>query len=416
MDICIRRGSRQIGGSCVEIRQDEYRILIDFGLPLDAEGCDKKYLPEVPGLDGKDASLLGILISHPHLDHFGLLSLVAPNIPVGMGPAARRILTASASFLPDKFSVSSSGWNYDSGRPIEIGPFRVTPLLADHSAYDAYSLLIEAAGKRLFYSGDIRAHGRKGSLFHRTLSKLPENIDALLLEGSSLGRVGNNDTFPSENQIESDLIDIFNSTEGLALVHCSAQNIDRIISIFRACRQTGRKLVVDLYTAAILEATGNRNIPQSDWPDVALVVPQCQRIHVKKHSLFNLLEKHSRHRMYLEHLKEAPQRATILFRPLYIPDLEKHSGLLHNAVYIYSQWEGYWKEGKFENVETFLSKNNIRKQSIHTSGHASPADLHRFVERMKPSKVVPIHSFLPERYSELFPNVELHGDNEWWKV
>ncbi|MEN6436811.1 MAG: hypothetical protein ABFD58_13450, partial [Anaerolineaceae bacterium] len=48
-----------------------------------------QYLPEISGLDGNDASLLGILISHPHLDHFGLLTHISPMIPVGMGPAAR---------------------------------------------------------------------------------------------------------------------------------------------------------------------------------------------------------------------------------------------------------------------------------------------------------------------------------------
>lgn len=45
------------------------------------------------------------------------------------------------------------------GKPIDIGVFKITPYLVDHSAYDAYSLLIEAEGKRLLYSGDFRAHG-----------------------------------------------------------------------------------------------------------------------------------------------------------------------------------------------------------------------------------------------------------------
>jgi len=31
--------------------------------------------------------------------------------------------------------------------------------LVDHSAYDAYALLVEADGERLFYSGDLRDVG-----------------------------------------------------------------------------------------------------------------------------------------------------------------------------------------------------------------------------------------------------------------
>ncbi len=37
MRVCIHRGSKQIGGSCVEVESHGQRLLIDLGLPLDAE-------------------------------------------------------------------------------------------------------------------------------------------------------------------------------------------------------------------------------------------------------------------------------------------------------------------------------------------------------------------------------------------
>jgi ribonuclease J len=107
MRACIHRGSKQIGGSCVEVENQGQRLLIDLGLPLDAENNSSQYLPEISGFDGNDPSLLGILISHPHLDHFGLLTHISSAIPIGMGPAARRILTAAAPFLPGNWHVSS---------------------------------------------------------------------------------------------------------------------------------------------------------------------------------------------------------------------------------------------------------------------------------------------------------------------
>ena len=99
MRACIHRGSKQIGGSCVEVANCGQRLLIDFGLPLDAEENNSQYLPKIAGLDGSDRSLLGVLISHPHIDHFGLLAHISPSIMVGMGAAARRILEAAAPFL-----------------------------------------------------------------------------------------------------------------------------------------------------------------------------------------------------------------------------------------------------------------------------------------------------------------------------
>lgn len=164
MQVCIHRGSKQIGGSCVELKCDGQRLLLDLGLPLDADGDNAKYLPNVQGLDGSDPSLLGILISHPHLDHFGLLGHVASTIPVGLGPAARRILMAAAPFLPGERVIPAVGWDYVSGKKFQVGPFSITPYLVDHSAYDSYALLIECAGKTIFYSGDFRDHGRKSAL------------------------------------------------------------------------------------------------------------------------------------------------------------------------------------------------------------------------------------------------------------
>jgi len=415
MRVCIHRGSKQIGGSCVEIESRGQRLLVDLGLPLDADENTSQYLPEVSGLDGNDPTLLGVLISHPHIDHFGLLAHISPRVPVGMGAAARRILIAAAPFLPTNLSVPENGWDYLSGQSFNIGDFRITPFLVDHSAYDAYSLMIENGGKSIFYSGDFRAHGRKAALFEYLVDNPPTNIDSLLLEGSSLGRQGNDSQSPTEKEIEARLIDVFSTTEGLAMVHTSAQNIDRIVSIFRASKRTGRKLIIDLYTAAILEATANKNIPQSSWPEVALFVPQSQRVQIKKNAWFDLLKRHASNRIYIEDIQQAPRKSTLLFRPLHRFDLERGE-CLEGATYIYSLWEGYWERGAYEEVEAWLERHAIPKHSIHTSGHACPGDLKKFVAAVNPRKVIPIHSFRPELYPNLFPNVAIHDDGEWWEV
>lgn len=415
MRACIRRGSKQIGGSCIEVEQDGKRLLIDLGLPLDAPANTADIVPDGLVLDGTDQNLLGILISHPHLDHYGLLAHVDGSIPIGLGPSARRVLAAAAPFLPGTWPVPSAGWNYESGRPIEVGPFTVTPFLVDHSAYDAYALLIEGGGERLFYSGDFRGHGRKAALLDRLVAAPPADIDALLVEGSSLTRLPLDARFPTEAEIESQLVAELRDTKGLALVHTSAQNIDRIVSIFRASRRCGRRVVLDLYAAAILEATGNLNLPQSDWPDVALYVPELQRRQIKRAGMFDVLARHSRNRIFIEDLAALPARSTLLFRPLHRKDLEG-AACLAGAKYIYSQWEGYWDSGSYDEVKAFLDAHGIPKVSLHTSGHASPVDLKRSVSALNPGKVVPIHSFRSDRYPELFDRVEPQPDGQWWPV
>jgi ribonuclease J len=415
MNICIHRGSRQIGGSCVELEQNGQRIILDLGLPLDVESNDESYLPDIRGLDGSDSYLLGIFLSHSHLDHTGLIKHISPGIPVGMGEAARRIMDSAAPFLPDKFPLPPEGWNYQTRKAFKVGPFRITPFLMDHSAYDAYALLIEAGGKRLFYSGDFRSHGRKAKLFENIVKNPPRNIDILLMEGTCLGRLDQGQHHPTEYDVEQKLTQIFLETQGLAMVQASAQNIDRIVSIMKASKRAGRIMLIDLYTAVVLEATENKNIPQSHWPEIALFVPHSQRIKIKNNAWFDQLKHHSTNRIFMELLQKNPNKYTLLFRPLHIQDLERGQ-CLDNSVYVYSQWEGYWERGDYDKVKDWINEKKIPKQSVHTSGHASPADLQKFVKALSPLKVVPIHSSRPERFPELFPSVEFHNDGDWWEA
>lgn len=410
----IHRGASQIGGSAIEIEAAGERLLLDCGLPLDGDPEDDGLLPEVPGLRAEDTSLLGILLSHGHRDHWGLIPKARPSLSVFMGAATERILCAAVPFVPNAVAMRAAGHFLDR-RPQGIGPFTVTPYLMDHSAFDAYALMIEACGKRLFYSGDLRAHGRKGALFERMLRHPPALIDAMLMEGSSIGRLAAHDSFPTEDDIEQALVARMRTAAGMVLVAASAQNIDRVVSIYRAAKRTGRTLVVDLYAAEILRATGRPSIPQTHWPDVALFTPHRQRVMVKERGLFDLLDHHKAGRVFPEQLAERPDRFVMLYRHAFHQDLVR-AQCLSGALAIWSQWAGYLAQPYGETAWAALKEQGVAREVIHTSGHASIADLQRLAESVAPKQLVPIHSFQPERFGEFFRNVTQRQDGEWWEV
>lgn len=235
MRICIHHGTKEIGGSCVEVEASGSRIVVDLGLPLDAAETDATFLPQISGLREDDPSLLAVILSHGHRDHWGLVPTIRPQVPIVMGQAAGSIMRASADFIPDGFAPRV--WKYlVSGHRLQLGPFAITPYLVDHSGFDAYALAIEADGRRLFYSGDLRGHGRKSRLFELLVARPPQNIDVMLMEGSSLGRLAVDEAFPTEEALESVFVDRFKASEGLVLVACSAQNIDRVVTVYRAAK------------------------------------------------------------------------------------------------------------------------------------------------------------------------------------
>jgi len=337
----IHRGTREIGGTCIELESAGSRILLDLGLPLNATDLASTPLPGVDGLAEKSATLLAIVLSHGHRDHWGLVPKVNHQIPVIMGRATENIMRAAADFVPDAIALNAARY-LDHGKRIQLGPFAIRPHLVDHSGFDAYAMEVEANGKRLFYSGDLRAHGRKGRLFEALINNPPRKIDTMLMEGSSLGRLTDDQSFPTEESLEKSFIDRFKATEGMALVACSAQNIDRVVTVYRAAKQSGRTLIVDAYAAEVLKATGHDSIPKPvpGWSNLAVFIPQSQRVQLRKKNIAPLVNSYRGFRLWPEQLSEKASSSVMLFRGWMMQDLDRAKALAGARVF-WSQWDGY---------------------------------------------------------------------------
>ncbi len=415
MRIRIHRGTQEIGGTCIEVEAGESRIVLDVGLPLDAvEEESEALLPDVSGFRELDENLLGAFISHPHQDHYGLAKHLLPEVLVYIGEGTHNILKAASAYVPGAHYFENP--QFISHRATtDIGPFRITPYLVDHSGFDSYALLVEADGKRVYYSGDFRGHGRKSQMFERLIERPPSDIDVLVMEGTTIGRAGSSEGFATENELEWQFVQAFRGTSGVHFVWTSTQNIDRLVTIFRAAKRTGRTLVIGLYTAVVLEAMARETIPQSDWEGVNLYIPHRQRVHIMENELFEDLRRHGKNRVFPEDLTSLRERAVMLFTPAMIGDWGVQK-VLEGARFTYSMWDGYLADPGTQRVVRWLESHGIPWQSIHTSGHASTADLQRFADALAPRKLVPIHSFEGDRFSEFFDNVVQEQDGLWWEV
>jgi ribonuclease J len=413
MRVCIHRGTHEIGGTCIEVESQGRRIVLDVGLPLEAEPADVP-LPSVAGFAQADPSLLGVVISHPHLDHYGLAHKLPPGTPILIGSAAERILKAASVFVPGDVHFDNVVHLQDR-TPVRLGPFTITPFLMDHSAYDAYAVLVEAGGRRLFYSGDLRAHGRKGKLFERLVARPPENVDVLLMEGSTIGRTGEDNEYPTEAELEKRFEQLLAEAKGLSLVWCSGQNIDRLVTIYRAARHAKKQLIVDMYTASVLRAIGNPKLPQPGFAGFRVFLPWTQKQTIIRKEMFDLAASFKAARIYPENLAGVAAKSVMLFRPSMAKDLEK-AECLAGARMIYSLWGGYLKEDRQQGFLTWLQRHCIPMAHCHTSGHAPVKDLKRLAKALAPRELVPIHSFHPQEFGVLFDQVHVKEDGAWWNL
>jgi ribonuclease J len=89
---------------------------------------------------------------------------------------------------------------------------------------------------------------------------------------------------------------------------------------------------------------------------------------------------------------------------------------LGGAHLAWSMWPGYLRDEGGVALQAFLHERAISMSMHHSSGHASVPDLRRFVDALRPGRVVPIHTFAGDRFTDLFPRVDRRQDGEWWQV
>jgi ribonuclease J len=425
MQITIYRGTKEIGGTLIELLSGDSRILIDAGFPLFLNNqpidgsvaslsfdklLENGVLPSIKGLYAWDEPTFdAVLISHAHIDHYGLLKYINPEIPVYMSPGTKKMIEITQLFkLTDPIPLNFLGFRmYEQ---FSVGDFKIKPFLMDHSAFDAAAFEISDCEKTVLYTGDFRGHGRKGICLDMFIDNATKGADVLLSEGTMFGR--QEEEVMTEKGLEKRLIDTIANSKGPILFQSSSQNIDRLVSFYKAASKLGKIFVVDIYTANILyelrQLGNNLPYPSADYRNIKVFYPYrlTQKIfneigeeYAKRFSPFYIPK---------NKLKEEQDNIVMSVRPSMKMDIEIAG--LQNGLFIYSLWSGY-RTGDYQlTFENTLTKAGFTADVLHTSGHATVSDIKRVLVELKPKQITPIHTMLPDSFVELSDNIVLRDD------
>ena len=217
--------------------------------------------------------------------------------------------------------------------------------------------------------------------------------------------------FPTEQELEDRFVEVAQATAGAVVVFGSMQNLDRLVTVYRAARRSGRETVLDLYGATVAAAT-RPTIPQPGFTDLLVYLPRRQRGLVKQSREFWRTQQIRAQRIFPEELAEHPGRYLLHVPPSTAREFLDSRVLDTRGVAVWSLWEGYLAEPSGKALQEVLRAAQVRLVHLHTSGHASVPDLRRLVDAIAARHVVPIHSEAADRYAELFPNVARHTDGD----
>ena len=277
---------------------------------------------------------------------------------------------------------------YEAGKPLFFKDIKVTPYCIDHSAYDAYMLLLEAEGKRILHTGDFRMHGARGRKMPEVFKKYARNIDVLIIEGTMLSRL--TEKVMTEHELGAKAKKLLRENKNV-FVLCSSTNIDTIAEFYGAAMANKKPFIVCYKMQA----------------DILKIITAAA-----KSNFYDF----SRQKVYTygKQLHKYMTDCGFCF-------MGRENSITKNAIknfpdslLIYSMWEDYiikkrtatYDEYKGEFVDDAV-KIGCRYLPLHTAGHATEEQLKLVCEITQAKTIIPIHSEKPEAFKSMGINAEI---------
>jgi ribonuclease J len=422
-------GVGEIGGNKFLLEDRGAKVLLDFGAgfadgaeyfdstiaPRAVNGAGDLFefglLPEIRGLYSEkslqntemkyaEPEVDAVILSHYHWDHTGRIGYVDPKIPVYCGE--------TTSLIHDAYSESTGSpldgrviRKFRTGDRFRIGSMEFVPIHVDHSIPGAYGFVVHTSGGTLAYTGDFRFHGPAGSMTRDFVDGArAEKPSLLLTEGTRVSDEGQK-TNMSEEAVQKEATKMVKGTRSLVFSTFRGNDVDRINTFYQACLASGRRLVVSMKMAILLERLK---------ADKRLRVPRVGRdvdvyLRRKKSGKIDDSDYFTWERPFIEsgvnagQLRQKQGEVFLHLEAWNFPeliDIRPEKG----GTYIHAATEAFNEEGEREEsiIRNWIEHVGFRYSQLHASGHAPRKEVRELVEGIAAKKVVPVHTEHPELF------------------
>jgi len=222
----------------------------------------------------------------------------------------------------------------------------------------------------------------------------------------------------TETDIEWEITRIASKSENIILVYASSQNIDRLVSFYRASLRSKKLFVIDFYTAHVLNIAkdyGKIPHPSKNFPNIRVMFPYWLSKRISDEGREKLLYKFRKYKIEKKQISDQRKDIMMLVRPSMLSDLERIDGL-ENSDFIYSMWKGYLEENSIKRTLEYIRGKNMKFHHIHTGGHADLKTLRKVTQKLKPKVIIPIHTLHPDKYDSICDDTVILSDGECYEI
>ena len=424
-------GVREIGGNKLLLEDGDTKVLLDFGTgssdgadffgssiePRQVNGAGDLFefglLPELPGMYSEKAlqntelhyespTLDGVVLSHFHWDHVGRIGYLDPKIPIHCGETTKLIHEAYAT-TKDSPLEGHDIRSFRTGSKFKVGSVEFVPIHVDHSIPGAYGFIVHTSEGTIAYTGDFRFHGPAGEMTRDFIQGANEAApDMLVTEGTRVGQ-GTPKRDMSEGAVLEAAKSAVKDSRGLVFSTFRGNDIDRINTFQAAAEEAGRRLVVSMKVAVLLDSLGQDmklHVPRVGQDvDVYLRRKRTGRMDDSDYLRWErkFIEKGTTAAEIKKHQRESFLHLEVWNFPELI-DIRPEKG----GTYIHSATEAFNEEGEREDVvvRNWIDHLGFKYTQLHASGHAPESGVRELVNGIGAGKVVPVHTEAPETFKE----------------
>jgi ribonuclease J len=460
MDIKFYGGVGEIGGNRILV-EDGSRIFLDHGMSF---GRHQQFFEEylkpryasaglkdllrlhlvhfLPGIYRADLlrlmgeelhatpSIDALLLTHIHLDHSALISLLDERIPI----LCSQITAAYAKAI---LEVGTRGleteiYNYkrrplinprdepierhftftQSGKEMKIGDNSITPCMVDHSVLGATAYIVKTSSGTIAYTGDLRFHGRLAEASEK-FAETAANAepDVMLCEGTRIDEQDNS----SEAYVKENSIKTIQQSKGLVIADFAFRDLTRFCTFYEIAKATDRKFVISKRDAYLIDAL--RNLPDLPFklpsPTDKNVLVYVERKDTGRYDDkdYKVWEREYSHASNAIRAAEVHEQQDDILIHLTFFDINELVDIdpAPKATYIHSASEPHSLEQGIDEdrLNNWLDYFKVVKYHFHASGHACGPDIKRLVEQVKPKLLMPIHTEHKELFEKFHTNVQM---------
>jgi len=278
----------------------------------------------------------------------------------------------------------------------------VEPIHVDHSIPGAYAYIIHAPEETIAYTGDFRLHGPRSDMSEEFIYRARSaDVDTLVTEATNV--VGAD--VRTEEDVRRDLTKIIGEATGLVIANFNNRDIDRLRTAYEAARMDGRKLVVPMKQAFLLQKLReDKHLDIFDIKEDDVLVFRKDKAYSQAWEEEVIEETEACSGEDLNMIQDEVVLVASYYDINEVMRIKPEPG----SIFILSQSEAFDEEGEIqhERLLNWCEHMGLPQYKAHTSGHVGPNQLKNAIKEINPETVYPVHTERPRQFKKFVSDLD----------